>query len=291
MAAFIFLSDGIPIVYAGQEQHYSGGDVPYDREATWLSGYSTTAELYTWIATTNSIRKLAISLDDEYITYVNDPFYTDDNTIAMRKGTTGLQIITVLSNLGADGSAYTLTLSGSGYDSGTELIEVYSCTSVTVDSNGDIPVPMESGLPRVFLPKSSIEDTELCSGTTTTTTSATATATATSTSTCTTAAVLSIIFEELVTTSYGEDIYLSGSISELGSWDTSDALELSAANYTSSNPEWYLEVTLPVGTSFEYKFIMVETDGTVVWESDPNRSYTVPSACSGAVETVVDTWR
>ncbi|KAJ5915678.1 alpha-amylase [Penicillium verhagenii] len=296
VASFIFFSDGIPIVYAGQEQHYSGGDVPYNREATWLSEYATTAELYTWIATTNAIRKLAISLDDDYITYANDPFYTDDNTIAMRKGTSGLQVITVLSNLGADGSSYTLTLSGSGYDSGVELIEAYSCTSVTVDSSGDIAVPMESGLPRVFLPASSIEDSDLCGGTTTTSTTTTATSTAstttsTSTATCTAASEVSIIFEEIVTTTYGEEIYLSGSISEFGSWDTSDALELSASKYTSSNPEWYLEVSLPPGTSFEYKFIMVETDGTVVWESDPNRNYTVPSVCSGVVQTVVDTWR
>lgn len=64
---FIFLSDGIPIVYAGQEQHYSGGSDPANREATWLSGYSTSATLYTWIATTNQIRSLAISKDAGYV--------------------------------------------------------------------------------------------------------------------------------------------------------------------------------------------------------------------------------
>lgn len=68
MISFIFFSDGIPIVYAGQEQHYNGGNDPYNREATWLSGYSTTAELYTFIATTNAIRKFAISVDSEYLT-------------------------------------------------------------------------------------------------------------------------------------------------------------------------------------------------------------------------------
>lgn len=64
----MFFSDGIPIIYAGQEQHYSGGSDPYNREATWLSGYSTTAELYEYIATTNQIRSLAISLDSSYVT-------------------------------------------------------------------------------------------------------------------------------------------------------------------------------------------------------------------------------
>lgn len=66
-------------------------------------------------------------------------------------------------------------------------------------------------------------------------------------------------------------------------------MKMSADDYTSSNPEWSVTVTLPVGTTFEYKFIKVESDGTVTWESDPNREYTVPECGSG--ETVVDTWR
>lgn len=68
MLSFLFFSDGIPIVYAGQEQHYSGGSDPANREATWLSGYATNAQLYTWIASTNKIRSLAVSKDTAYIT-------------------------------------------------------------------------------------------------------------------------------------------------------------------------------------------------------------------------------
>lgn len=65
---FMFLSDGIPIIYAGEEQHYSGGEDPGNREAVWLSGYSTDAELYKFIATTNKIRSLVISKDEKYVT-------------------------------------------------------------------------------------------------------------------------------------------------------------------------------------------------------------------------------
>lgn len=66
--SYVILSDGIPIIYSGQEQHYSGGNDPYNREAIWLSGYSTTSELYKFIATTNKIRQLAISKDSSYLT-------------------------------------------------------------------------------------------------------------------------------------------------------------------------------------------------------------------------------
>ncbi|CAK7228807.1 hypothetical protein SBRCBS47491_007032 [Sporothrix bragantina] len=286
--AFTFLADGIPIVYAGQEQHYSGGNDPANREATWLSDYSVTAPLYEFIASTNAIRALLVKQSSTWVTTVNKPFYQDSTTIAMNKG----GAISVLSNLGASGSSYTLTLSGTGYAQGTSLIELYTCTSVTVGSSG-VAVSMAGGLPRVLVPASWVTGSGLCGSTTTgtTTTAATKPATTTTTSSCTAATALSLVFDELVTTTYGENVFLSGSISQLGSWDTASAVALSASSYTSANPLWAVTISLPVGTSFEYKFIKKETDGSIVWESDPNRSYTVPSGCAGSTATVSSSWR
>ncbi|KAL1969253.1 hypothetical protein VTN77DRAFT_9445 [Rasamsonia byssochlamydoides] len=160
--AFVILSDGIPIIYAGQEQHYSGGNDPANREATWLSGYNTSAELYQFIASANAIRAHAISKDSGYLTYKNWPTYQDSSTIAMRKGSDGSHLITVLSNLGSSGRSYTLSLGGTGYSPGEQLTELLSCTPVTVDSSGNVPVPMASGLPRVLYPTSLLEGSELC---------------------------------------------------------------------------------------------------------------------------------
>ncbi|ODM22588.1 Acid alpha-amylase [Aspergillus cristatus] len=285
--AFLHFADGIPIVYAGQEQHYSGGSDPYNREATWLSGYSTTAELYQFIKRTNEIRSLAIASDSSYITSKNNPFYTDSHTIAMKKGSTGSQVVTVLSNYGSSGSSYTLNLSGNGYSSGTKLMEMYTCTTITVDSSGNIAVPMASGLPRVLMLASSAASSGPCASSSSTTTTTTTTTTG-----CTQATALPILFKETVTTSYGEHIYISGSISELGNWNTENAVALSADQYASSDPLWYVAVAIPVGTSFEYKFFE-KADGstTVTWESDPNRSYTVPTGCVGTTATVTATWR
>lgn len=203
----------------------------------------------------------------------------------MKKGS----VITVLSNNGASGSSYTLSLSGSGYSSGTKLMELYTCTSITVDSSGNIPVPMTSGLPRALILASSLSTTGLCGTTASTTTTTAATSTGTA---CTQATAVPVLFQELVTTTYGQNIYISGSISQLGTWDASSAIALSASSYTSSNPLWQTTITLPVGTVLQYKFIK-KTSGstTVTWESDPNRSYTVPSACSGTTATVTASWR
>lgn len=126
--------------------------------------------------------------------------------------------------------------------------------------------------------------------TTKTSTTGSSSTTTTSSSSCATATSVAVTFDEIATTYYGESVYLTGSISQLGSWSTSSGIALSASQYTSSNNLWYVTVTLPAGTSFEYKFYRVESDGSIEWESDPNRSYTVPTSCA-TTATISDTWR
>lgn len=109
-------------------------------------------------------------------------------------------------------------------------------------------------------------------------------------STCKAGATVDVTFNQIVTTNVGQTVKIVGSIPELGNWDTSSAPALSASGYTSSNHLWSYTVALATGRSFEYKFINVDSSGGVTWESDPNRSYTVPSTCDSSV-TVASTWR
>lgn len=152
-------------VYYGQEQQYTGGAVPYDREALWLSVYSTTSTLYKWISSLNQIRNQAIYKDSGYVLYKAYPIYSDDTTIVMRKGDAGYQIIGVFSNLGASGSSYTLTLSSSetGFTDSESLVEVMSCTAYTTDSSGNLAVAMAGGLPRIFYPLAQLTGSGICS--------------------------------------------------------------------------------------------------------------------------------
>lgn len=123
-AAFTIMADGIPIIYADQEQHYSGGSDPANREAVWLSGYNTDSELYKLIAKVNAIRSYAISKSASSITYKNYTIYQNANTLAMRKGSNRCtQTITVLLNRGANESQYTLSPGSTGYSAGTTLTE------------------------------------------------------------------------------------------------------------------------------------------------------------------------
>lgn len=80
----------------------------------------------------------------------------------MRKGNNGTQVVTVLTNAGSEGSEYTLSLPDTGYEAGAKLTEVLSCTNVTVSDNGEVPVPMNSGLPRVFYPAAKLQGSGIC---------------------------------------------------------------------------------------------------------------------------------
>ncbi|KAL8910751.1 MAG: hypothetical protein Q9171_003997 [Xanthocarpia ochracea] len=103
---------------------------------------------------------------------------------------------------------------------------------------------------------------------------------------------VAVTFDVRKPTTYGETVFVSGSIVELGKWDTSRGLELQASRYTSSNPLWSGTAgSLAAGESFEYKYYKTGTDGvTVTFEGGANRAYTVPEGCARNV-VQVDTWQ
>lgn len=88
------------------------------------------------------------------------------------------------------------------------------------------------------------------------------------------------------TTQLGQNIYVTGDRTELGNWNTGAALKLDPAAY----PVWKLDVPLPAGTSFAYKYLRKDAAGGVTWESGANRTATVPNSTSGPL-TLNDTWR
>ena len=88
-----------------------------------------------------------------------------------------------------------------------------------------------------------------------------------------------------VTTVLGENVFIVGNTAALGNWNPASAVPLSSATY----PVWQATVSLPASTSVQYKYLKKNGD-QVVWESDPNRTRTTPSAspCGTAWN---DSWR
>jgi alpha-amylase len=160
--AYTIMADGFPIMYQGQEQHFSGATDPFNREAVWKSGYNTSTPLYTLTAKANEIRNHALFQDINWLTYQNSVIYSDSANVAMRKGNAGYQTVTVLTNSGASSADYTLSVTNTGYTNGTEVVDILSCKGLTVGASGLLTVPMTQGLPRIFYPVKLLNCSDIC---------------------------------------------------------------------------------------------------------------------------------
>ncbi|WP_245252169.1 alpha-amylase family glycosyl hydrolase [Paenibacillus sediminis] len=97
-----------------------------------------------------------------------------------------------------------------------------------------------------------------------------------------------VIFHINKSTVSGQNVYVSGSIPELGNWDPASSSEsFMNPNY----PEWFLPVSVPAGSTFQFKFIIKDSAGNVTWEGGSNRTFTAPSAVTGTADTPVYTWQ
>lgn len=97
-----------------------------------------------------------------------------------------------------------------------------------------------------------------------------------------------IIFHVQADTLMGENIYIVGNIPELGNWNPDKCTE---AMLNPNYPEWFLPVSVPVGTTIEFKFIKKDANGTITWESGENRVITSSPESAGSIDTEVYTWR
>lgn len=91
-------------------------------------------------------------------------------------------------------------------------------------------------------------------------------------------------------TQYGSSVYIVGNVEELGNWDVNKAVgpffnnTKSIANY----PTWFYDISLPSGKKIEYKYIMKDSSGNVIWESGANHKYSTVTQGTGVV---VDNWK
>ncbi|MFG3343232.1 carbohydrate-binding module family 20 domain-containing protein [Glycomyces sp. NPDC048151] len=83
-------------------------------------------------------------------------------------------------------------------------------------------------------------------------------------------------------TSVGDEVYIVGSIPQLGNWTAISSAHLSGATY----PVWKGTISVPAGTTFQYKYVIVRSSGSYTWESTGNRTATVPATgCLNLTQT------
>lgn len=140
--AWTILTDGVPIIYYGQEQSFSGDGDPGSRELMWTSNYNITP-LYQHIARLNQIRKL--SWDSGFGTHLTTRLYVDDNVAATQKG----PLLMVLTNQGSQAKLRTIFVP-TMFKVGTVLVDILTGQSFTVKKSTRFT--LKAGEPRVFLP-------------------------------------------------------------------------------------------------------------------------------------------
>ncbi|KAK0649054.1 glycoside hydrolase superfamily [Cercophora newfieldiana] len=161
---YILLTDGIPTVYQGQEQHFKGNSTPFNREPLWQSGYDKTAPIYVLTATLNKLRKHAMKLSAEYTEYPSETVTVDNNHYCLRKGPSGSQIVTCITNKSSSGDSYPLIVGG--FEANDEVVEVLGCASTTADAAGTFTSYQFNGEPRVYARADMLQGTDLCPTTT-----------------------------------------------------------------------------------------------------------------------------
>ncbi|KAJ9108825.1 hypothetical protein QFC21_000145 [Naganishia friedmannii] len=167
--ATIYGVEGIPYVYYGQEQGYTGGADPANREALWLSGYEESKDMYTYFTTMNAIRSAANNASSTYNTNQATIIGQDDHNLVIRKD----PVISIVTNRGSKAATSSMSITNTGFTSATELTDVISCTPYMTDSKGAFTASVKNGLPAIFLPTS--QKGSLCGNVTASTTGSSST--------------------------------------------------------------------------------------------------------------------
>lgn len=272
--AYVILSRGIPILYYGTEQGYSGGNDPANREDLWRSSFNTNADLYQAIKKLTAARKASGGLAGNDHTHL----YVADNAYAWSRANGNLIVLTTNAGSSSNAQHCFNTQKANGKWTNT----YGNGATVAADGSGNICVNVSNGEPVVLVASTGATPSSTPITNPTATTFRTTTSTACPTS-------VSVSFTHRIVTVPGETIKIAGNTTQLGNWNVASAPALSAASYTSSNPVWTITLSLTAKQALQYKFVKVSSSGAITWESDPNRAYTVPACQASAA--VSSTWQ
>ncbi|GIF18144.1 alpha-amylase [Actinoplanes tereljensis] len=219
-------------------------------------------------------------------TTVSDFTTTNNNVIGFHRGSLGW--VGINNSSSASTATYTTGLADGVYcDVITGAATTTGCagTSITVSGGtASVSIPANSAVAIHMNAKSGAGNptTTPTTAPTTSTPTTSPTTTAPTTAPTTNPATVGATFNEYATTAYGTNVYVVGNVAALGSWNTANAVALSAGSY----PVWSGTVSLPASTAIEYKYIKKDASGNVTWESTANRTATTGTSAV----TFNDSW-
>eukprot|EP01147_Barroeca_monosierra_P004762 gene4762-6842_t len=144
--AYIMFAEGIPIVYYGTEQGFTGGNDPNNREDLWRSGYSTSTPLFKTISTLAQARKNQTS---DFYSSQQVEKYVLDNFYAYTRG----QVLVVTTN-GGCGAQAGANIPNLPYTENAQLCNVLAPNDCIWIHGGSADIQITSGEPKVYIPTS-----------------------------------------------------------------------------------------------------------------------------------------
>ncbi|KAJ5042509.1 uncharacterized protein L3040_005052 [Drepanopeziza brunnea f. sp. 'multigermtubi'] len=105
----------------------------------------------------------------------------------------------------------------------------------------------------------------------------------------TTGCQINVQFNVNASTYFGENLYVSGSSTDLGAWDLGNAIPMGAGGYTSERPLWSVSTYLPAGQTVDFKYVREQNCNQAPIFESQDRTLVVP-ACGSAAVVTDDAW-
>lgn len=140
---YTLMSSGVPIIYYGSEQAFSGGNDPANREPLWPTGFNQDADLYKWLATVVGFRKKAQVWNSPQVQR-----YADDTFYAFTRGTT----FVAMTNVGQGGPDQSRSITYDAYPEGTKLCNLFDTSDCVTVNNKQFTVTLQGGESKVYFP-------------------------------------------------------------------------------------------------------------------------------------------
>ncbi|KAF8894428.1 glycoside hydrolase family 13 protein [Infundibulicybe gibba] len=152
-----FMMEGIPIVYYGQEQGFSGSGDPYNREPLWPSKYAKT-DAYGLIATLNQLRNFLVNTTD-WLSQESQILTQSPYGLGFMRG----DVITVVTNIGSPPQNGTHIALSSPYPASTSTTNILDCRQWAVGAKGFLDVEYtKGGAPVVLVLTTVLENSGFC---------------------------------------------------------------------------------------------------------------------------------
>ncbi len=160
--SYLLTEDGIPCIYYGTEQEFSGGNDPANRERLWDSGYDTTNETFRHIARLTRLRKQyeALRRGSFEVRWATDHVGTEQDAgiIAFERKTSEGAYALVVINSRPDKESSTSTLAEGGSDMSVSaapnapLVDALSGEEFVVGPAGTLAIDVGPQALRVLVP-------------------------------------------------------------------------------------------------------------------------------------------